>query len=211
MIRALVFDFDGTLVPLNELKRRAFAETVAAIPGAGARVEALVAANPFSDRHMVFAELCRQIPDCGDPEALAASYGAICEDRIVPLLIESELGSLFARLCAGATSLYLCSATPRDALRRIVERGGLGGYLAAVHGAPESKIDALHAIMREGGFRADEIAVIGDGENDRAAAQAAGCRFIAVLPDASQLHGRTAAAAYGFLEAQVSLPKHARR
>ena len=188
MIRCLVFDFDGTLVPSNAIKRAAYAETVAAVPGAAERVHRIVAANPDYDRYSVFAELAREVPDAGDPETLTRRYGATCEAGIVPLLDNGPTRTLIAALNALGLPCHIATATPRDAMIKILDRAQITDVFASIHGRPETKTAALKTIMAEGPYRPSEVAMIGDGDNDRVAAARAGVTFVAVDGNAPQLY-----------------------
>lgn len=206
MIRCLVFDFDGTLVPSNGIKRQAFIETVEGIDGAGERIEALLAARPTVDRHTIFTMLCRQTPDAGGPAALVARYGEICEARIVPLLVGSDVRSLMEALVARGLDLHISSATPRDALLAILDAAGMTSLFRSVHGAPQEKRDAVEEILAAGNHSAAEVAVIGDGAQDRQAAATHGCRFVGVSADASELSVNSAPDALSFLAERLDLP-----
>ena len=204
MIRCLVFDFDGTLVPSNSVKRAAFAETVAHVPGAPERVAAIIAAHPHIDRHGIFAQLCIDMPACGDPAALAGRYGTICHDAILPMLRTGPTRALLEGLRARGLGLHVASATPETALLRLFDDAELTPLLDSIRGVPHDKRAALADIIGGTGLTPQSVAVVGDGDNDRDAAAAQGCLFIRVNGDASQLHGGSAASALRFLADRIT-------
>ncbi len=205
MIRCLVFDFDGTLVPSNEIKKRAFFDCVGHLDGVAPFVESLLTTRPTMDRHAVFNAVAEAFPSAGDPLQFADKYGRICESEIVPLLRKSDVPALLDRLKALGVYLYLNSATPWEALGRIAAETDMARSLDGVFGAPQDKADNLKAILAKHALAAVEVAVIGDGESDRAAAQACGCVFLQVASNARDLHGVPADEALRFLAARLPL------
>ena len=80
MIRCAVFDFDGTLVMSNDIKREGFFAVTAEIAGGRAAMEALLA-DPPGDRYAIFAAFAARFGlDAGE---LAEAYGAWCEAAIL--------------------------------------------------------------------------------------------------------------------------------
>lgn len=196
-IRCVVFDFDGTLVESNAIKRGTYFEILAETPGSGPVVEAVLRENPGADRHGVLACAHEALSTRGaDPlppvEALVAAYSRICEERVAGC---SPLpGALETLAFLRAThALYLDSATPTDALERVVERRGWRDFFRGMLGGPASKFENLQSIAEREGLGAREILYVGDGAADREAAVTFGCRFLGFeapprdLPDGSPL------------------------
>ncbi len=205
MIRCLVFDFDGTLVPSNAIKRDAYTETVAAVPGAGSRVLEIIAANPDFDRHRVFAQLATEFPAAGDGESLAARYSAICEAGILPLLRNGPTRALIAALADLGLPSHIATATPYTAIARLLDRAEMTTAFASIHGRPETKTAAVAAIIAAGNYAATEVAVIGDGPSDRHAAGVHGCAFLPLAGDAHELHAAAPPAAIAFLTGALKI------
>lgn len=207
MLRHLVFDFDGTLVPSNALKRDAFFACVDHVDGAAAFIRSMLLVDPTRDRYTVFSELAEQFPECGDADALTLEYATICHEGIVAMLDEGGPGDLFRLLRANGLGLHLSSGTPRDALASIVRDAGWQSLVDSIHGAPMSKAQTLKTLMTQHRLIPQQLAVIGDGDSDEAAAADAGCRFLRVADDASDLYGRDTADAFAFLAAQLGLER----
>lgn len=92
MIRVIAFDFDGTIVDSNSIKRSAFYEVVADIPGAALALDRILISPESGDRHDVFHALDALLrPTNIDPETLARAYGAKCEAGILNLLTRRVL------------------------------------------------------------------------------------------------------------------------
>lgn len=198
MIRCLVFDVDGTLVPSNGIKRHAYAQTVAANPAAATRVDA-IASDVALDRYEVFNQLCAEFPDAGDPLALADHYAEICHAQVLPLFQDGPTRALIEGLRDAGLQSHIATAAPLTAITRLLDAADLTRLFASVHGRPQVKPDAVAEIRAAGSLDPAEIAVIGDGDNDRAAAAANGCHFVHVAGDAHELYAASPASGLAFL------------
>lgn len=194
MIRCVSFDFDGTLVQSNEIKRNAYFVAAARYQCPSEVVSAMVAETE-GDRHGVLAALAnelgaRDLLPAGTSSNEAAQqmvddYGRHCESEIMRCPDMPGARAALERLSALAIPLYVNSATPDLPLRQIIELRGLDGNFAGVLGGSRSKAENLRTIMRQQHCTGEELVHIGDDEDDRDAAAAAGCRFVGfVAPDA---------------------------
>jgi phosphoglycolate phosphatase-like HAD superfamily hydrolase len=188
-IACVVFDFDGTLVDSNAIKRGTYYEVAARFGDVSALVDEVLG-SVRGDRAGILAEIVRRaeerglLPGAQTPrqwfdEALA-DYTAICERRIlacepIPGALDA-LESLRERGCP----LYVNSATPMEPLARILRRRGMDHFFRGIYGAPAPKVENLHSIRRETGLPWSALLVVGDGEEDRRAAEETGCQFFGV-------------------------------
>ena len=181
----VVFDFDGTLVRSNQIKRDSFYEVVAGVPGAAAILGNLFASDFRGDRFAVFGEVARRLGPDGmagvrEPDALAASYGRLCRERIAAAPEVPGAEAALTRLAAAGARLFLISATPQSALSEVVADRGLARFFDLVLGAPTGKPAHLRRVIEACGIDAADIVMVGDGRDDQAAAAEVGCRFVAV-------------------------------
>jgi phosphoglycolate phosphatase-like HAD superfamily hydrolase len=58
---------------------------------------------------------------------------------------------------------------------------GLHPFFRGVYGAPAAKTENLAAIQRETGLLYSAMLVVGDGEEDRLAAEKTGCAFFGIV------------------------------
>jgi phosphoglycolate phosphatase-like HAD superfamily hydrolase len=190
-IRCVVFDFDGTLVESNAIKRDTFFEIFDAFAGSRRVVERILNASPGADRYAIVPavrdalidEEARSLPE---PTSLVAAYTERCEQRVVacPALpgAQEALDSL-----SGRYPLYLDSSSPQDTLIRIVERRGWSHYFRAVLGRPADKVANLRVLADRERLAAQQILLVGDGPPDLAAAQEFQCAFLGFRHDAETL------------------------
>lgn len=185
MIRAVVFDFDGTLVDSVAIKENAFAEVALAVSGGDTAMQAVRSDGLPQDRHSVFRRFAAQLAEengQSDAEAwgaeLAARYSALCEERISACKECPGAGEILARLKAEGYQVYLNSATPAEALQVILARRGLDTAFREVYGIPPSKEENLRRIVASAEANPGEVLVVGDGADDAASAAAVGCHYL---------------------------------
>ncbi len=191
MIRCVVFDFDGTLVLSNAIKRDGFFAVAGGYPGGAAAMEGVLA-DPPGDRFAIMAAFAARFgADAGD---LAEAYGAWCEARILTCPERPGASACLADLRARGIPAWINNATPEAPLRAVVARRYPPGSFAGVLGGHGRKEPNLRAILATTGLAAPEMLMVGDGADDRAGAQGVGCRFVGLTdgslarqPDAGDL------------------------
>jgi phosphoglycolate phosphatase len=184
MIRAAVFDFDGTLVDSNRIKRDAYDAVVARHPDGPELVREAIAAAPPSRVAVLERYAALQSERNGlrlDAARLVADYA----DRVFALVAAAPempgAGSLLLALRRARIACHLSSATPQDALAGLVRARGWAALFDTVSGWPSAKPETLRRLVSGAGLAAAEIAVVGDGEDDLASAREVGCRYFPVF------------------------------
>lgn len=186
-ISCAIFDFDGTLVQSNEIKRLAFYDTVSGWDEARPVLDAILARPDAGDRYAIFAvlhaELAGKIDGLPGVAAWTCAYSRRCEEAIAAAPEIPGASEALMALGAAGIACYVNSATPLDALIAVVGRRSFAPYLRASLGAPASKLQNLESVRAREGVEPSSMVVIGDSEADQVAAAAFGCRFIGIGPD----------------------------
>lgn len=193
MIRSAAFDFDGTLVDSNEIKRRAFFEIAAGFDPDGELVRDILDRQPSGDRHAIAQSLATAVAERGSlPKAhsvqslaksLADAYTAHCERAVSACPPIAGAKNALQRLAERGLSLFLITATPLEAVLPILRCREFDRFFDGVYGGPASKLENLRQASAKINARPRDLVFIGDGEDDRRAAEAFGCVFIGVTPD----------------------------
>jgi len=191
MIRCVAFDFDGTLADSNEIKRRAFFDVIGEYdPDGGVVAEVLDRIKP-GDRYDVarcVADLLRErgrLNADEDPESLsrdwADGYTKACETGVAACPEIPGAASALTWLEREGIPRYIDSATPEAPLRRVLELRGMTARFAGIFGGPAGKVEILHKIAAHAGCSREALLFVGDGDDDREAAEAFGCPFLGVV------------------------------
>lgn len=186
-IRLYVFDFDGTLVQSNHVKKQAFFDVVGQDDDTKIQaLKSIIKNGPHLDRYGIFDSLAQQFEHL-DSSELAKSYGLQCEKVIFQVPEVPGAVALLSAIQEQDCLAVVNSATPQVDLKRIVSQLDMKDYIDAVYGTPKTKTENLNILMERYELSAAQILVIGDGENDRVAAQNIGCSFYGIKNEYSDL------------------------
>jgi phosphoglycolate phosphatase len=192
MIRCVVFDFDGTLVDSNNIKQQGFYSIASAHPnGASHMAEALTRIE--YDREGVLRDYARRMFESGvplNPDLLAKTYSAQVDESVATAPEISGATQLLRYLKGAGLKIHVSSRTPQENLQRILTRRGWLPLFDGVYGSPATKLGTLRNIVRREKVMPSEVVVVGDGDDDAAAAANAGCLFIGVYRGSSTLTGQ---------------------
>lgn len=191
VVRCVVFDFDGTLVESNPIKRGAYFDVVADVPGGAEIAEQVLASRPGADRTGILAGVREALASRSEAplpplEDWVDAYSRLCEERVAAC--PALPGAVAALQALREThALYLDSATPTDALEAVVRRRGWQDWFRGVLGGPASKHENLESIAKREGTAPGEMLYIGDGRADLDAARSFGCAFLGFESPAGDL------------------------
>ena len=194
MAKALVFDFDGVIVPSEQIKvdgySLIFSEFGEEVPQAAVIAEAR---REFADGKGNRFDIIRGIfKRLGVSEGLEEKvsmyvqrYGKLVQGRIEALSVNAATRATLERLAA-MCPLYINSNNPDEALQNTLRSLDVEKYFKAVYGSSHTKVENFKTIAQREGVQATDMVFIGDGEGDRNAAQEFGCEFIGI---ATELNG----------------------
>ncbi|MDZ4735049.1 MAG: HAD hydrolase-like protein [Rhodospirillaceae bacterium] len=184
--KAVVFDFDGTLIDSADAKRDAFFRLFPAGEPYRAIVKRVLAIDPDGSRHdviprMIEAMTAHQLPLPLGQNAInrigaygQAVYAAQCAAA------ECPGAATLLRTLKGQTALYISSNTPEPDLTNLVAARGWSDLIDGLFGHPRDKSETLAMLVERHDGAKDDVAVVGDGESDERAARDVGCPFFRV-------------------------------
>lgn len=190
MIKCVVFDFDGTLVDSNDIKRDAFFEVARPWDPSDEVVAEVFERWPAADRYGKAREIARELmvrkllPGDSDLESWAArlanDYTSKCEAAIASCREMPGASTALEKLSAKGLLLFINSATPVVPLQRLTQLRNWDHFFRAVYGAESTKAKNLMQIARTSGTDRSEMVHVGDQLDDRHGAQQFGCHFVAM-------------------------------
>lgn len=184
MAKCIVFDFDGTLVISNEIKKQVFFEVTAYLPGSRNLLKQILADPDFGDRYKILRHLTSRLEkETGgsiNSNALIDKYTAVCEKLISAAPEFPGARTALEGLSAKGFHLAISSATPVNTLKNIVSRRNIDHFFSHVFGAPESKEEHLFKIFSLETCKPNKTVLVGDSDVDRRTAKNLGCQFIGV-------------------------------
>ena len=185
-VRAVIFDFDGVILESADIKTEAFRDLFADFPDHVPAILAYHTANVGISRYLkfewIYRELLHQPLSEEEKAALGERFSALALDKILRCPFVPGAQEALAAL-AGKALRFVASGTPQAELEMIVQRRGLARSFEGLWGSPTTKDQAVRAIQAQHALAPNEIAFVGDGQSDLAAAQATGIRFVARSAD----------------------------
>ena len=179
-IACVVFDFDGTLVDTNTVKRDAFFTIAAETKGGLAAMRRLYG-QVKGDRFELWRAWVQELslPDSTQKE-LSRQYTELVDPLVANAAEMRDASMLLAALREARKTVFLSSATPRDNLVPIIRARGWMPFFEEIFGYPSTKVETLKTKVLPRFKSASRIAVVGDGLDDRKSALLTGCHFVPV-------------------------------
>ena len=182
--RAIVCDFDGTLVDSNPIKWRAFERCFTDLP-APLRESAWTYCrrHHHTPRGEKFRHVYEQILQQPYTAEIAQRLERQFEEHTTAAIIRApEIPGAGAFLASMGRSCLVAvlSSTPHELLRQIIEARGWATHVGLMRGAPVRKADWLRQLCATQGYPGHAVVVFGDMAEDAVAAHEAGCRFVGI-------------------------------
>lgn len=186
MKKVIVFDFDGVIVPSEEIKVKGyewmFSEHGEEVPLDAIREARSEFAEARGNRFDIIRSIFQRLGH-GDLEErthmYAQRFGAIVQSRINALRVDTLVMQMLEKY-SRTHRLYINSNNPDESLRETVRALGIEHFFTEIYGSSHTKFENLRTISEREHVGSREIVFIGDGEGDRKAAEEFGCSFVGV-------------------------------
>lgn len=183
--KAVVFDFDGTLVDSNEIKWSGFEHVFSEYGGRIAEIRAYCRGSNHTIRGDKFRFVCEQILHVEytveRERSLHERYAAYTTEGVARAPEIPGAAQFVRRMNDRPTALL--SSTPHAILLEILGRRDWLSMFKVVQGAPVVKRDWLERYRAAIGCAAHDILFFGDTAEDAASAREFGCEFVRVGVD----------------------------
>ena len=185
-----MFDFDGTLVDSNEIKREAFFTVSNHLSSSKKIMFEILSMTDLGDRYDIFNRYSKRLKEefkfIIDEDFLVDKYTEICEKNVS--LAQSILGfdSLLNYLKKTDLKIIISSATPIITLKKIIINRKIDHFFDHIYGSPESKVEHIKKVIKAYNISPKEILYVGDSEVDMQASIISGSFFIGVGNDYSR-------------------------
>ena len=184
MIKAIIFDFDGTIADSVDIKTDAFADLYKPY---GGKIEKKVikyhlthgGVSRFEKIKYFHKEFLNIDLNKDKVQQLAQSFSKLVIDKVVNApYIEGAFE--FISNNYKKYSLFISTATPTNEIIDILHRKNLIHFFKDIKGSPESKIDHVKHIISKNNYLRNETVFIGDSESDKEAAVQNNLYFIQI-------------------------------
>jgi HAD superfamily hydrolase (TIGR01549 family) len=178
---SIIFDCDGVIFDSNELKVKAFKNTLSPYPSD--KIEAFInyhQKNAGVSRYVKFraflTEFIHQPFDIKEYEKLLTIYGKECQ-RLYQKAPLTQGCRATLKMLSAAIPLYIASGSDETELQTIFKQRNLTQYFRKIFGSPKTKTECVQAALNDLGTN-KAVVMVGDAKSDWQAAQKNNIQFI---------------------------------
>jgi phosphoglycolate phosphatase-like HAD superfamily hydrolase len=168
--KALVFDFDGTLIISNQLKIDAYYDIFRRGDVDHSIIESTLKMHPELNRYDTISKILENANCEYNLASLSDIYSELVFERVIKARNLDHAEELLEHLTSKDIKLFLSSNTPAIVLKEIINHKGWNKYFDRIYGFPNKKTDTIKQIIEEFKFETTDCLIIGDGESDRLSA-----------------------------------------
>jgi phosphoglycolate phosphatase len=178
--KVVVFDFDGTLVESNHIKREAYYQVFPSSETYQNSIAEILYQFPELNRFDTIGKIITLTGDDLLPQEVAFDYSKVVLEAVINAHELVDAIKTLNLLLRNDIKVYLSSNTPIDVLSKILKARGLEHYFCDISGYPADKTSYLSGLISQNGYAANEYLVVGDGQSDRLSAIDNGADFFHV-------------------------------
>src|SRR5260221_3141819 len=194
--KVYIFDFDGTLVHSNQLKRDAFYEISEEVTANRRVVDEVLAAIPDRSRFEIIDRIYAGLePTTGKGKSREAiiekavtKYSKIVREGVLACPELEGATALLATIFTNGGIIFVSSNTPGEFLGELINARGWDRYIQDYFGFPRQKGDTVGHILMSLNLTPASVLVIGDGISDKMAAHQNGCDYYEITDSKSILN-----------------------
>jgi len=178
-----VFDFDGTLVDSNVIKKEGFFRVIEKTQNSFMHMNETLGSS-VKDRSSIFHQYEKRMQESNltveNYKLLTIKYSNLVDGLVssAPQIKGAE--KLLKTLKNNNKIIMISSATPKVNLKNIIKNRNWSKYFDVLSGMPMTKINFIKEIILKYNIKASEICVVGDGSDDMSSAEEYGCNFLPV-------------------------------
>ena len=183
-IKAIFFDFDGTILDTNEIKLSSFYEVVKDIEYGKKYLNEILNMPDTGDRFDIFKKLAKYIDSKNSIKVendLISKYTTITNQKISRAREVYGVSKFIKSLFDAGILIFISSATPEIYLKNLINKRNFSKYINDIYGSPKRKDEHIKNIIKREKISPNEIIYIGDSQEDFDASISVGCEFIGVI------------------------------
>lgn len=181
--KALIFDFDGTLVDSNAIKLKAFEKCFSDFQGKQKEILDYCLSHHHTPRfekfRYVFENILKQSYTKKIEAKVLARYEFETTQRVIEAPPIAGANDFLHRWSAGRETALL-SSTPHEILVKILEKRNMQNFFSLVQGAPVDKTSWLKGFCKGRRLKKEEVIFLGDTKEDAFAAKQADVTFVLI-------------------------------
>ena len=178
MYKCLIFDFDGTIVDSNLIKKSLFYKVLDEFDIDKNELKVQISIDGKSRNQIIRGLLSKYSEEV--VLKCIKIYSILTFDKISKIIPNKYFFEVVEYCKKNGIYLVLSSNTPENELIKIIKEMNLFNVFNEVHGSPKLKSETLKKIIIENNFFSNQILVVGDGESDKISAEDNNCDFIHV-------------------------------